>query len=145
MKKLLLLIFLIPNLSYSACNVVNGKKYGDCNNVTINKSNPESLTISSYETISGITKYIKILNGGNLNLSGISNGNIIIEKGGSLTISGMANSISNNGGKLILSGTANRIYAKDGVTRISGIVNSLYGDGEIQLESGAVVNGKVNE
>ena len=150
MKKtsILILIFLIyPYIAYSACNIVNGKKYGNCNHVTvtINKSNPESLIISSYKNISGITKDIQILSGGDAHVSGISGGNIIIEKGGRLTFSGSANSITNNGGVLIHTGVANSIFVKSGITKISGVVTLLYGEGEVQIESGSVVNGKINE
>ena len=148
MKKtsILILIFLIyPYISYSACNVVNGKKYGNCSHVTININNsnpPESFIVSGYKTISGITKDIHILPGGSVYKSGISKGNIIIEKDGRLTISGIANSITNNGGVLIVTGIVDSIFAKDGITRISGVVKLLYGEGEIQLEPGSVVNGK---
>ncbi len=140
-----IVILLHPYKTYSACNIVNGKKYGDCSNVTVNiKSYPKSLIISNNQTISGIKKNIKILAGGDLYLTGISQ-DILIEKYGKLTLTGMANNITNNGGTLLIEGNAENIYANGGNTIIKGVINSIVGNGNVKIENGAVINGKVYE
>ncbi len=143
--QLFLLITLLCSHSqtYSACNIVNGKAYGDCAGVTINANPGKFSVISSYASESGIIAGARIENGGTLYLSGISNGNILVNSGGKLYVTGIVNgSVTNNGGVVEIEGDVSRVKANSGTTTISGIAGSITGKGKIFYQKGAVINGK---
>ena len=129
----------IPISLFSTCNIVNGKKYGNCKNIR----NNISPYISSVKTVRGIMSGTHILSGGILFLNGISNGNIIVDNNAKLIVHGIVNgTITNNGGIVKIYGTANAIIANSGLTTISGIVLSVIGNGELEYTVGSVINGK---
>jgi hypothetical protein len=138
-----LLVLLLTTTSWGACNVVNGKTYGDCAGVTINRQSPILLDVKSYQSVSGIIAGAQIRSGGTLYLSGISNGPITVDKSGRLVLTGIANdSITNNGGDVEIEGQAAYVVANSGQTTISGIVAAVYGSGQVTFKKGAVVGGK---
>ncbi len=139
----LLVLLEIPLAVFSACNIVNGKSYGDCSGVTINSGTNAYTEISSYRSESGIINGAQVKNGGTLHLSGISNGNIIVDKGGKLFVTGIVNgSIINNGGVIEIEGDVSNIVANFGRTIISGNAAGVFGDGNVVFSKGAVIGGR---
>ncbi len=142
-----LLVMVFPafqpvNKVYAACNIIDGKKYGDCAGVTINQENKGHLTVTSVVHESGIIEGATIRNGGVLNLSGMSTGDIIVSRGGELNVSGIVNgTIMNNGGSVEVEGIAQRILTKSGRVTIGGIVEGVTGWGAVVYRKGAVVGG----
>jgi autotransporter passenger strand-loop-strand repeat protein len=127
----------------SACNVVNGEAYGDCNQVNVKTIKDEALIISSSRSESGIISSAIIKRGGLLKLSGISVGDITVEAGGLLEISGQVNgSIINNGGKVKVNGIVRVIRMNGGAVDISGVVESVSGSGLVTYQKGAVIGGR---
>ncbi|MGA2332023.1 MAG: hypothetical protein ABSG75_09705 [Syntrophales bacterium] len=103
MKIIVLMIgifsFLFPTHSYSACNIINGRAYGDCAGVTVNSGSKGNIKVSSYVSESGIIKGARVLHGCTLLLSGICDGDIVVSKSGKLIVMGTVNgTIINNGG-----------------------------------------------
>tara|TARA_R110000737_G_scaffold63886_1_gene91569 strand:+ start:869 stop:1324 length:456 start_codon:yes stop_codon:yes gene_type:complete len=151
MNKYSFLIFISvlahSSISYSACNIINGKKHGDCQNVTVNViDNPKSLVISNGQILSGIVKDVHVLSDGILSFGGICYGDMIVEKGGELTLTGIVNgTITNNGGTVLIGGIAHSVFAKSGITRITGVAKVIYGEGQIEVEAGALINGMLQE
>lgn len=139
----LILSFLLPVHSYSACNIVNGKAYGDCAGVTVNSGSKGKLKVSSYMSESGIIKGARVLSGGSLFLSGISYGDIVVSKGGKLVVTGIViGTIRNNGGTVKIEGEVSTVIANSGSTTIAGIVSYVTGSGKVSYRSGAVIGGK---
>jgi len=141
-NKIQIIIFFslfIPISLFSTCNIVNGKKYGNCKNIRTNIIP----YISSVKTVEGMISGAHILSGGILFLNGMSNGNIIVDNNGKLIVQGTVNgTITNNGGIVIIDGTSNMVIANSGLTTISGIVLSVIGNGELKYKVGAIINGK---
>lgn len=71
---------LTPVASSAACDIVNGKAYGDCQNVTVRQGAKPSLNVRSYVTESDIVAGATVHSGGSLHLSGISTGDILVKK-----------------------------------------------------------------
>lgn len=128
--------------AHAACNIVNGKAYGDCAGVTVNNQSKGVITVSSYQSESGIIQGARVLSGGTLSLSGISNGNVTVSKGGSLLVTGIVNGIvENNGGSVEIEGQVNHVAAQSGKTVIAGTVSSVSGNTHVIYKSGAVIGG----
>lgn len=124
----------------AACNIVNGKAYGDCSGVTVNTGRKAFQVIDRYHSLAGVSEGAQVLSGGSLSVSGVAD-RVIIEIGGTAYISGVV-------GLLEVSGTANitgrvtSILLRDGgrVT-IEGIVGGITGEGTAVLEAGSVIGG----
>jgi len=147
MKKLILIIeifsVLFPTYSYSACNIINGKAYGDYAGVTVNYGSKGNIKVSSYVSESGIIEGARILPGGTLFLSGICNGDIVVSKSGKVTVTGSVNgTIINNGGTVEIEGDVSAVVANYGSTTISGTVAHITGKGKVSYRKGAVIGGK---
>ncbi len=142
-QSLLCLAFLCVHISaYSACNIINGKAYGDCAGVTINTAPEKIAVVSSYSSEPGIITGARIKNSGTLYLSGISNGNVSVDNGGKLYVTGIVNgSVTNNGGVVEIEGDVSLVIANAGTTTISGIADSVTGKGKVIYEKGAVIGG----
>ena len=54
------------------------------------------------------------------------------------TVSGI---IKNEGGSIIISGSANSVIASAGNTVVNGFVGSLSGSGDIEIKPGAIIAG----
>lgn len=126
----------------AACNIVNGKAYGDCAGVTVNQNTKGIIIVSSYKSESGIIDGARVKSGGSLRLSGICNGDIEVSKGGTLTVTGIVNGIvKNNGGIVEIEGLVSHVSANSGKTTIGGSVSSVSGVSKIIYKSGAVIGG----
>ncbi len=141
------LIFIITSTLFAlnvnaACNIVNGKAYGDCTDVTVNQTTKGIITVSSYQSESGIIDGARVKSGGSLNLSGIGNGDIAVSKGGTLTVTGIVNgTVKNNGGIVEIEGQVSYVSANSGKTTIGGVVSSVSNESKIIYKSGAVIGG----
>lgn len=141
------LIFIIMSVLFAlnanaACNIVNGKAYGDCAGVTVSQNTKGIITVSSYQSESGVIDGARVKSGGSLSLSGICNGNIEVSKGGTLTVTGIVNgTVKNNGGIIEIEGQVSHVSAISGKTTIGGIVSGVSGESKIIYRSGAVIGG----
>lgn len=100
---------------HAACNIINGKAYGDCAGVRINEGIKGHLTVRSYTSEAGIIEGATVLKGGELDLSGISNGDIAVHKGARLRLTGIVNGTVNNlGGNVEVEGTLNHLHTIGG-------------------------------
>jgi len=137
------LIILLPFSVYSACNTVNGKSYGDCSNTSQNSRQQGFIKVTANKHVTGIIHGASISSGGFLKLSGISNGDISVNRGGKLIVNGTVNgSITNNGGTVNVQGQASTLIANSGNTTVGGIIGQVNGRGRIKYQNGAVVDGK---
>jgi|GEM_PF-7130058 len=136
------MLFVVPMRSLAACNIINGQAYGDCGGVTINQGGKGYLFVTNTVFESGIISGATVRRGGALELSGVSDGNIVVEKGGKLTVTGVVNgNIINKGGHIAVEGSVHRIKTTGGTVVISGIVDQVTGNGPITYSKGAVVGG----
>jgi hypothetical protein len=128
--------------SRAACNIVNGKAFGDCEGVRINEGIKRHLTVRSYTFESGIIEGATVLRGGQLVLSGISNGDITIHEGARLLLTGIVNGTVNNlGGSVEIEGSLEHLRTTGGQVLIGGIVGSISGPGPTTYKKGAVIGG----
>lgn len=119
----------------SNCSVTNGVAVGDCGPMKFR-------TITGAEQESKVIPGARIMSGGSFVLSGIVNGDLIVERGGSAIVRGTVNgSVINNGGTVEIRGTAMRVQANGGETTIYGIVQSVGGSGTVRYKTGAFVGG----
>ena len=117
------------------CLITNGVKVGSCETVL------EFLDVKSKITNSGIINGAIIRSGGNLELHGISNGNITIMQGGFISIYGKVNGeVINKGGNVTITGHVNKLTNLFGKVLVDGIVD--YSTGTIEFKKGSIVNGK---
>lgn len=129
--------------SYAACNVVNGKTYGDCSGYTVNTQSRGPITVSRYMSESGIISGAKIISGGSLHLSGVCEGDVNVGKGGTLVVTGMVNgTVINNGGSVLIEGQVSNVTAISGRTTIRGMVGYVNGNSKVTYKKGAVIGGK---
>ncbi|MCK4841890.1 MAG: hypothetical protein KAT04_08405 [Methylococcales bacterium] len=139
----LVLSSLFPFSSYSSCNTVNGKSYGNCSTTSHDSKQQGIIKVNSKRQVSGIIKGATIQFGGILNLSGISTGDVLVEKGGKLIVTGVVNGvIRNNGGTIHIEGKGKTIIANSGKTTIAGIVDQVKGSGTIKYMNGAIIDGQ---
>ena len=132
----------VPPLTHPACNVVDGKAYGDCSGVRVNTGSKGHLTVRSYTSESAIIGGATVLKGGALELSGISNGDILVYRGGRLRLTGIVNgTVRNLGGNVEVEGILDRLYTSGGNVVVGGNVGSVSGDGPVHYKRGAVVGG----
>jgi hypothetical protein len=135
-------LFAINAPCHAACNIINGKAYGDCAGVRINEGIKRRLTVRSYTTESGFIAGANILKGGELALSGISNGDITVQEGGRLVLTGMVEgTVKNLGGSVEIEGMLDHLYTTGGSVVIGGTVGTVSGAGRIRYRKGAVVGG----
>ena len=130
----------------AACNIINGKKYGDCSNVNIttNASNEEALIVTKYEYVSNIINGAIVKNNAELILTGISNKKIFVEKGGVLEVSGVVNGGVENRGYIKISGQINGNVNNYGEAFIEGIIHGQFYNqplGSVTTIPGAIISG----
>lgn len=137
------LLLITPLLSWSACNIVNGKAYGECENVQVNQGVRPTLKIRNYVTESAIIAGATVYADGSLNFSGIANGDITVNRGGSLSVTGVVNaSVRNNGGFVQIEGVVDRLISNGGNAVVSGQVGSFSGKGPVIFNKGSILQGK---
>jgi hypothetical protein len=75
----------------------------------------------------GIIASATVLAGGRLTLSGICQGELVVEKDGLLILSGLAlGRVLCKGGTVQINGIAEQVFAQSGSVVITGIVNRLH-------------------
>jgi hypothetical protein len=130
------------SMAGAACNIIGGKAYGDCSNVRVNREQPQKINVKSYVVESGIISGATVLNGGTLALHGISNGDVLVHKGGRAIVGGTVNgSIYNRGGYVEVEGIVDHLHLEGGVAVIEGVVGQTSGVGEARYKVGSVLNG----
>ena len=139
---LLALILLAPLVASAACNIVNGKAYGDCQNVNLRNGQGPALNIRSHVTETSIVSGATVYSGGSLNLSGISNGDIVVKRGGHLSVTGVVNAtVRNEGGTVEIEGLVRSLVSTGGHSIVGGQVGNFSGKGPATFKSGAVLQG----
>lgn len=129
--------------SRSACNIVGGKAYGDCGGVQVRTAAPKFLQVQTYISESAIIAGAQVDDGGTLELSGLSQGEIVVNEGGVLRLTGTINGVvSNFGGYVEIEGSLDHLHITHGQAVIGGIVDHISGAGSVILKEGAIVAGK---
>lgn len=130
------------NTSHAACNIVDGKGYGNCSGVRINEGVKGHITVRSSTSQNGIIEGATVLKNRELHLSGISNGDITVHRGGRFVLTGVVNgTVRNLGGKVKIEGMLDHLHTTGGQVVIAGNVGSVSGTGPIEYKKGAVVGG----
>jgi hypothetical protein len=128
--------------SWAACNIVNGKAYGDCQGITVRQGSKAALNVRSYVTEGAIVAGATVYFGGSLYLSGISGGDIIVKKGGRLLVSGIVNgTVRNDGGIVEIEGIIEHLVSNGGSAVVGGQVGGVSGEGPVIFKKGSVLQG----
>ena len=131
-----------PHAALAACNIVNGKAYGDCQNVSVNRGTKPALNVRSYVSESAIVAGATVHSGGSLHLTGVSNGDIVVKRGGQLSVTGIVNAtVRNDGGTVEIEGIVSQLISNGGRAAVGGQVGSFSGTGPVAFKKGAVLNG----
>ena len=138
-----LLIFLLSVAdTYAACNIIDGRGYGDCAGVNIRSGPQKALEVRGHIAESAIVEGATVYAGGSLNLSGISNGDILVHRGAQFTLTGVVNgAIRNEGGSIRIEGIVHRLESNGGNVVVGGNVGSVSGSGPITFKIGSVLGG----
>jgi len=108
----------------------------------MNKGIKGRLIIRSYTAESGTIAGANVLKGGELALSGMLNGDIMVRQGGRLVLTGVVNgTVKNLGGSVEIESMLDHLYTTEGSVLIGGAVGSVSGPGPVKYEKGAVVGG----
>lgn len=139
---LLGVVLIAPIASWSACNIINGMAYGDCQNVQVHRGTRPALHVRSQVTESAVIAGATVYSGGSLDLTGIANGDVLVNRGGRLSVTGMVSAtVRNNGGFVEIEGTIDRLISNGGNTVVSGQVGSFAGRGPVIFKKGSVLQG----
>jgi hypothetical protein len=139
---MLALMLVAPSVGGAACNIVNGKAYGDCQNVTVRDGTGPALNVRSHVTESAIVSGATVHSGGSLHLSGISNGDIVVKRGGRLSVTGVVNAtVRNEGGTVEIEGMVGSFVSNGGQATVGGQVGNFSGKGPVTFKKGAVLQG----
>ncbi len=126
----------------AACNIVNGKAYGDCADVTVNRGTKPALQVRSASSASGIGGGATVFADGSLYLSGISNGDITVYRKGRLFLSGIVNgTVRNLGGVVEVDGILDSLFTTGGEVTVGGTIGSVSGPGAVVFRRGSVLGG----
>lgn len=129
-----------PMPSFAYCEIVDGRAYGDCDGVILPQRADSILMVEDQITVSGIVAGATVLPGGALYLTGISNGDIVVYRGGHLTVTGIVKgAVRNRGGSVTIDGTVKRLVSNGGRVRVSGIVESFSGRGPVSFQRGSIL------
>lgn len=91
--------------------------------MTAEKRARPRLVVDDTREESSIIASATVRRGGHLTFRGISDGNIVVEAGGRLTVMGMVRgAVINRGGEVEIRGTVERLDSTDGQNRILGVV-----------------------
>ena len=136
------IVIAAPTAAYAACNIINGRPYGDCANVQVNTTIKPHVEVRTPVLERGMIAGATVLDGGTLILYGTSTGRIVV-KGGTLVVIGVVQqTIRNEGGWVHLEGIADQIEALGGTTQVEGVVNRrILGSGVVNIKDGAVIGG----
>ena len=130
------------SVAYAACNIVEGKAYGDCAGVAVNRGTSPFLEVRGASSENGIVTGATVYPGGSFHLYGISTGDITVHKGARLSVSGVVNgTVRNLGGTVDIEGTSASLFTLGGVVTIGGTVGSVSGSGAVHFRRGSVLGG----
>ena len=132
---------LIAPSAHAACNIVDGKAYGDCSNVTINRGTSPRITVDGYRSAAGVIAGARVVSGGSFYLSGIAEGPIIVERGGRVSISGIAG-VVRLAGMGSVSGKARHVILEGGHLDVDGQIGSVSGRGTARFAPGSILGGR---
>jgi hypothetical protein len=139
---LLILLSIQMCTTQAACNIFGGKPYGDCSGVTVRNGEKPSLRVRSSVIESAIVAGATVYPGGSLELSGISNGDIVVKSGGRLFVTGTVNgAIRNDGGSVEIEGIVTHLASNGGSATIGGQLDSFSGSGPVLFKKGAIFHG----
>lgn len=139
---LLALLPLLSQSAHAACNIVGGKAYGDCAGVKVREGEKPPLNVRSSVFESEIVAGATVHPGGSLHLSGISNGDIVVKRGGRLLVTGVVNgAVRNDGGAVEIEGIVGHLSSNGGAATIGGEVGGFSGTGPARFKKGAVLQG----
>lgn len=142
------MVWLLANAGHSiaACNIANGNAYGDCANVQVNTGSKKHLKVRGHASESRTIEGATVFSGASLALSGVSNSDITVNKGGALHVSGVVNgAIKNLGGVVEIEGSVQEVQTTGGRVVIGGIVGTVTGTGAVTYKKGAVIGGVLTE
>lgn len=132
----------VPTVVGAACNIVNDKTYGNCENATVRYGAVQVLNVRSSVIESAIVSGATVHSSGFLHLSGISNGDIVVKKGGQLFITGVVNAtVRNEGGTVEIEGIVGSLVSNGGKATVGGQVGSFSGKGPVDFKAGAILQG----
>lgn len=135
------LVFGWPSVQ-AACNIVNGKAYGDCRGVSVREGEKSPLNVRSSVFESAIVAGATVHAGGSLHLSGISSGDIVVKRGGRLVVTGVVNgTVRNDGGAVAIDGIVHHLWSQGGTAVVGGQVGSFSGSGPASFKKGSVLQG----
>lgn len=129
----------IATLSFGGnCLVQNGKKIGDCENVSVGSASPLKVTKSG--SYSGNYADVSVEPGVSAFISGNTD-DVVVRPGATLHLTGNSDSVRVEG-VAELSGNTGPVYvAKGGSVTIRGIVGNVSGPGRVVKVPGAIVGG----
>ncbi len=127
----------MSNSFASNCTIENDVIQGDC------PKSKSTLIVKSSITEVGVIGGAIIYNAGNLDLRGISNGDITVYEGGNLSVSGHVNAtVINDGGTVDIKGHVKFLQGNSGNSSVEGFAD--HATGRINLKKGSIVNGIMN-
>jgi hypothetical protein len=130
------------NAGYAdACNIVNGKMYGDCTGVTVSTQAHPKITARGFQEIDGIYAGADVPSGATLVVDGIIENTTRVFKNGHLVVNGSVNDVQCDGGKVKIDGQAGPIRMNSCSITVSGIIGSVEGTGTRHYLPGAVIGG----
>ena len=148
MRKLFFLLTIIgiaalSRPSLAACNIIDGRAYGECSGVKITSGEKQPLDVRTSVSESSIISGATVRSGGFLQLSGISNGDISVKHGGRLEVTGVVNgTVRNQGGTVEIDGIVERLHSSGGKVVVGGQVGSFNGDGPVRFKKGSILQGQ---
>ena len=145
--RLIILSLISASLATSAtaaCNIVNGKAYGDCAGVTVNTGRTAFQVIDRYHSLAGVSEGAQVRSGGSLSVSGLAD-RVIVEMGGAAYVSGVVRLLEVSGTASITGQVTSIILRDGGRVTIEGVVGGITGEGTAVLEAGSVIGGLPTE
>jgi hypothetical protein len=117
------------------CSITNGVAVGDCGATKF-------LEVTGSERVDKVIPGARVKSDGSLDVSGMVNGDVTVERGGYAVVRGSVNgAVVNNGGTVEIHGMVSRLQANGSTTTVHGIVQSVSGSGTVRYKVGAIVGG----
>jgi len=128
------LIGAAPSLA-SNCSIANGVAVGDCGAMKF-------MEVTRSERVDKVIPGARVKSGGALDVSGMVNGDVTVERGAYAVVRGSVNgAVVNNGGTVEIHGMVSRLQTNGGTTTVYGMVQSVSGSGTVRYKAGAIVGG----
>lgn len=127
-----------PDALSGNCLVQNGKKIGDCNNVSVGTRGPLNVTRSGSYT--GNFDRVSVQPGVRATISG-NTGDVLVRSGATLNLTGNSGAVRVEGVAELTGNTGPVFVAGGGTVTVRGIADSVSGPGRVVLVPGAIVGG----